>query len=278
VRSADRSWSQEQWDDADFAELFFACAGNAAGDFLVAGVTNAPSAVNGIVVLNGTTVILREGDPVDINGNGLFDDDAFLQNFGNDDFTVFEDGSVAFSCTLRNAAGTAFAQGIFKRKQGNFQRAVCFGDGSGTACPCGNNSLVGQMAGCVSSLGLAGRVDSIGIASISADTLVLQGSEVPNGPGLYFRGSALFGGPGLSFGDGLLCAGGAIIRMGVVFAAGNVSSYPGGSTPAPIHLAGLSAAGDTHYYQLWYRDSDLGYCIAASAFNTTNAIEVLWAP
>ncbi|MDZ4771959.1 MAG: CHRD domain-containing protein [Planctomycetota bacterium] len=270
--------AQEQWDDADFAACYFAHTGNAAGDYLVAGVTNAPSAVNGVVVLNGTTVILREGDPVDVDGNGLYDDNAFLQNFGNDDFTLLEDGSVAFSCTLRDAAGTAFAQGIFKRKPGNFQRALCFGDGSGTACPCANNSIVGQMAGCVNSFGLAGRLDSIGTASIAADTLVLQGSQVPNGPGLYFQGTNIFAaGAGISFGDGLICAGGTIIRMGVVFAAGNVSAYPGGTTPAPIHIAGATASGDLRTYQLWYRDGDITFCSPA-AFNLTNAIEVVWGP
>lgn len=268
---------QEMWDDTDFAECFFDQTGNTSGAYLVAGVTNAPSSVNGVVVLNGTTVVLREGDPIDIDANGLYDDDAFIQNFGDDDFTLFDDGSIAFSCTLRNGAGTAFAQGIFKRQGGNLQRAVCFGDGSGTACPCGNNSVVGQMAGCVNSIGLAGRIDSIGTASVANDTLVLQGSQVPNGPGLYFRGTSLFAGPGLSFGDGLLCAGGTIIRMGVVFASGNVSSYPGGTTPAPVHTAGLSVGGDTHYYQLWYRDGDTGYCTSAF-YNLTNAVECVWGP
>jgi hypothetical protein len=269
--------AQEQWDDTDFAACFFAQTGNAAGDYLVAGVTNAPSAVNGAVVLNGTTVILREGDPVDVDGNGLYDDNAFFQNFGNDDFTLFEDGSLAFSCTLRDAAGTAFAQGIFKRKSGNHQRALCFGDGTGTACPCGNNSIVGQMAGCVNSFGLASRIDSIGTASIAADTLVLQGSELPNGPGLYFQGTGIFGGTGIPFGDGLLCAGGVITRMGVVFASGNVSSYPGGTTPAPVHIAGGASAGNLRTYQLWYRDATPGYC-TTDTFDLTNAVEVVWSP
>lgn len=120
-------------------------------------------------------------------------------------------------------------------------------------------------------------IDSIGTASVANDTLVLQGSQVPNGPGLYFRGTSLFAGPGLSFGDGLLCAGGTIIRMGVVFASGNVSSYPGGTTPAPVHTAGLSVGGDTHYYQLWYRDGDTGYCTSAF-YNLTNAVECVWGP
>jgi hypothetical protein len=52
----------ETWDDATFADGFFAMTGNAAGDYLVAGLSNAPDAVNGVVVLNGSSVILREGD------------------------------------------------------------------------------------------------------------------------------------------------------------------------------------------------------------------------
>ncbi|MBL8857249.1 MAG: CHRD domain-containing protein [Planctomycetes bacterium] len=266
----------ESWDDADFADGFFAMAGNAAGDYVVGGLTSAPSSVNGVIVMNNSIVLLREGDPVDVNGNGLFDDDAYYNTFGNDDCVLLEDGSLYFTATLKNGAGTAFAQGVFLRRANNFQSSFCYGDGAGTACPCGNVSIVGQTAGCVNSFGLAGRLDSSGLASVSGDSLVLTGTQVPNGPGLYFQGTGSFGGGnGIPFGDGLLCAGGTIIRMGVVFAAGNTSSYPGGTTPGPINVVGFNAAGDSRTYQLWYRDGDPGFC-TVSTFNLTNAVRVVW--
>ncbi len=150
----------------------------------------------------------------------------------------------------------------------------CFGDGSGTACPCGNNSPVGASSGCLNSLGMAGRLLGAGDALVVADTLALNASNVPNGPGLYFQGTTT-GSAGIAFGDGLLCANGSIIRLGVVFASGNASSYPGGTTPGPISVGGLVLPGDTRSYQLWYRDGDPGFCSTAT-FNLTNALTVTW--
>ena len=154
--------------------------------------------------------------------------------------------------------------------------AVCSGDGSGAACPCANNSPSGSKTGCLSSLALGGKLRAQGAASVGGDTLVLHATQVPNGPGLFFQGTALGGGGlGSTFGDGFLCASGTIIRMGVVFAAGNASDYPGGSTPAPISVAGLVAPGNQRFYQVWYRDATAGFC-TPSVFNLTNALDITW--
>ena len=119
----------------------------------------------------------------------------------------------------------------------------CFGDGSATSCPCGPG-LTGS--GCPSSIFAGGALlEATGNASIQADTLVLTASNV-SGPGLFFQGDGQFvGGLGIMFGDGLLCAGGTILRMGVVFPTGATASYPGGLSPNPIHIAGATAAGHT---------------------------------
>ncbi len=155
---------------------------------------------------------------------------------------------------------------------GNVFTNFCAGDGTGTACPCANNSPVGNNDGCLSSLSLGGRLRASGTPSIAADTLALTCTQVPNGPALYFQGTAQ---SSLGFGDGLLCAGGTIIRLGVVFAAGNTSTYPSGALPL-VHVQGLDVAGNLRTYQAWYRDSAV-FC-TASTFNLTNGVQLTWAP
>ena len=157
----------------------------------------------------------------------------------------------------------------------------CPGDGSGTACPCGNNSSPAAAAGCLNSLGAPGTLRGSGTSSISADTLVLASSQIPNGPGLYFQGTTQPGsGNGVLFGDGLRCAGGTVIRLGIVQASSNSSTYPSPNPPAtnaiPIGAKGLNVAGNVRNYQLWYRDSP-SFCTAA-VFNLTNALNLTWTP
>jgi|GEM_PF-2142441 len=61
-----------------FTNTFFSVYTNA-GDTIVAGISDEPTRrFNGVVAWNNTTIILREGDPVDINANGLADDNVFV--------------------------------------------------------------------------------------------------------------------------------------------------------------------------------------------------------
>jgi hypothetical protein len=123
-------------------------------------------------------------------------------------------------------------------------------------------------------MALGGTLRGQGISSLATDSLALKSTQVPNGPALYFQGDGLFsGGAGFSFGDGLLCAGGTIVRLGVKFAAGNTSTYPGPGDPL-LSVQGGVAAGDVRHYQAWYRDA-VTYCTPAF-FNLTNAVTVNW--
>jgi hypothetical protein len=88
--------------------------GNTSGDWLIAGNTTNPDPnFDTVLVLNGTEVILREGDPVDVNGNGKFDDDAFIGNtnvgtlisgFQPDDQFITNDQVIYALVVLRNSA------------------------------------------------------------------------------------------------------------------------------------------------------------------------------
>lgn len=135
--------SAEVWDDTDFSDCFFAHTGNGVGDYLVAGVTNAASTNNGVIVYNGNQVILRENQPVDLDNDGLFDDGLYFSTFGNDDFTLSNSGEVHFTATLRDAGGTTVGQGFFRT-----QVSICNGgaiEAYGTGCG-GTNPIAPKLS------------------------------------------------------------------------------------------------------------------------------------
>jgi hypothetical protein len=161
----------------------------------------------------------------------------------------------------------------------------CFGDGSGNNCPCstaiGGTEPPGAPGnGCPNSINPSGaNLVASGLASVAADSVALQGSGMPNATCLYFQGTARFGpgGNGAAFGDGLRCAGGIVIRLGIKTNVGGTSQYPVAGDQS-ISMKGLiPPAGGLRDYQCWYRNSAL-YCIANATFNLTNGVEINWAP
>ncbi|MBL8860485.1 MAG: hypothetical protein JNK02_00595 [Planctomycetes bacterium] len=150
----------------------------------------------------------------------------------------------------------------------------CFGDGSGVACPCGNSSAVGDNVGCLSSLNVGGKLRATGCSSLSNDTVVLIGTQMPNSSALYFQGTTQAGGGnGVAFGDGKRCAAGAIIRLGTKANAAGASSYPVGADLA-VSVRGLVAVPGTRTYQVWYRNA-AAFC-TADTFNLTNGLQLTW--
>jgi Tol biopolymer transport system component len=154
--------------------------------------------------------------------------------------------------------------------------AFCAGDGTATACPCANFGALGS--GCASASQIyGGHLFALGAASVSADTFVLRGEGLLASFITYFQGTAqVNGGQGIVFGDGLLCAGGSIIRLGTKFSTGGVSGYPAAGDPA-ISIKGLiPPGGGSRTYQGWYRAA-APFC-TPDTFNMTNGLEVVWQP
>ncbi|MFN0244151.1 MAG: choice-of-anchor E domain-containing protein [Planctomycetota bacterium] len=149
----------------------------------------------------------------------------------------------------------------------------CFSQ-SWDGCPCGNTGDPGH--GCAHSLSAAGGLLGFaGKASLANDTLVLQGSGMTNGVALYFQGSAMQY-VGAIYGDGLLCTGGSLVRLGLMSNSGGASSVPGiGAPPLSVHGSVVSP-GTRRYYQVQYRNA-LSFCTSAT-FNATNAVAIEWAP
>lgn len=178
----------------------------------------------------------------------------------------------AWSSPNRNVAAT-----FYEALQGGSITPTCSGDGSGTACPCGNNGLPAR--GCQNWQSASGaELAGTGLADVSSDTVVLNVQSVPlSAACLFFQGTSLFSnGSGIVYGDGLLCVGGSITRLGVKFASGGLVAFPGVGDPALSVSGAVPAVGGLRHYQVWYRDSNL-YC-ASATFNLTNAASVVWLP
>jgi len=149
-----------------------------------------------------------------------------------------------------------------------------FCEGTGGVCPCANDNdgSLGA-AGCANGSSTGGcSLRASGTNSVGAGDLVLEAQGmVPSQPGLFFQGdNAINGGMGNSFGDGLRCAGGAVIRLEVVFGAADGA----GSTSINVGSKGGCAAGDVKRYQLWSRDPITSPC--GANYNLSNGLEVNW--
>ncbi len=152
----------------------------------------------------------------------------------------------------------------------------CFGDGTGTACPCANNSTVGNNEGCLHSLGTGGKLTATGVASLAADTVTLLGTLMPNSSALYFQGTTQqTGGNGAAFGDGKRCAGGNTVRLKTVQNVAGASQYPQAGD-ASVSVKGLVTVPGTRTYQVWFRNA-AAFCTAAT-FNLTGGLEIPWGP
>lgn len=153
--------------------------------------------------------------------------------------------------------------------------ATCFGDGTGTACPCGNFGTAGR--GCASSVSASGALLEVasGTPSTIVDSILLRASGLPStATCLFFQGTTLLAGS--VFGDGLQCTGGTVVRLATKTASSGVAFYPNGVLDAPVSVRGLlTANGGRRGYQVWYRNAAT-FC-NASTFNLTNGLRIDWA-
>lgn len=171
-------------------------------------------------------------------------------------------------------AGYSSNGGVLWIDSTNAIRTICRGDGSVQACPCNNDAPTGTDSGCLSSLGVGAQLTASGSSSLALDQLVLSGSAMPaTSTVLYIQGSAQ---TATALGDGLRCAGGALIRLGVQQNSAGTSSYPAVGD-APVSVRGqVTAPGVTRSYQAWYRDNT-NFCTAAP-YNLSNGVSVSWTP
>lgn len=238
--------------DPDSAEVFVECL-NAAGNQV--GPLQQLFQVTPANRANATTLVHRFGDfAIPPTTRTLLFSLRFIQTFGAPDGLA--DGA---SLVVYEASSAGFAS--------------CAGDGSGTPCVCGNHSGEGDFEGCLNSLGLGGKLRGTGIAAITGGSLVLHGSQMPSSTALYIQSAEpAGGGAGTVFGDGLLCAGGSVLRLGARVNAGGASQFPNpGQSLASI---GNVVTPGVRFYQVWYRNA-ANFCSPAR-YNLTNGWQVSW--
>jgi len=145
-------------------------------------------------------------------------------------------------------AGAVYVFGLVPGTPGS---ALCFGDGTGTPCPCGNDSPeAGE--GCLHSGGRGMRIVGAGSTSISADDLALAAQGCPHrNSGIFYVGRTSLA-PGAVLYDGLQCAGGDVRRFqgryqdaGTATDTDFVAQDPSGVYFQP---------GVTYTFQYWTRD------------------------
>ncbi len=149
----------------------------------------------------------------------------------------------------------------------------CFGNGAGSACPCGNESAPDAAEGCANSTGAGAVLTAGGSLSAAADDLTPLAMGLPPGqPAVLVRGDGpAVGGYGNLWQDGLLCLKGGVRRL-----TARMSDATGAASWGP----GLGASegwmpGDVVHLQVIYRDGP-GPC--GQNANATTALEVGLAP
>ncbi|MEM7517857.1 MAG: hypothetical protein AAF368_13160, partial [Planctomycetota bacterium] len=163
----------------------------------------------------------------------------------------------------------------------------CFGDGSGAACPCNNNSSPGHNGGCAHAGGEGAVLVGIGDPSVSSDTLHmdLTGASM-NSYALLLSadnqrpivgGCAGCGSPAF---DGLSCAGGNMLRHGSRFTNASGNTVDGwGDTAGPaggLISAGGFTSGQTRHFFAMFRTGMAATCMSGQ--NSSNGISVTMLP
>jgi hypothetical protein len=234
--------STELWDDTTFTAGFFAHTGNGVGDYIIGGVTNIGATSDGVLVLNGERVVMREGEPIDLDGNGFFDDDLFISTMGNDDVFLADDRTMYVVVTMRNGAGTAAGEAILRRDLANgVGSTYCTTEANSTGAPAyigGEGSATAPYALTLSVCQLPASSNGYFIVSRDQGVVVNPGGQ----QGSICVASTAMG----RYSNSVLMSGPA----GTVSLVLDLTAIPQptGSVPA--------MAGDTWNWQYWYRDAN----------------------
>lgn len=267
-----RSGDPVDSDQVGVSAIGFGAACNRVGDWAVSCSTTEASTTNDVVVLNNE-IVLREGDPVDVDGDGLFDDDAFLGE-ASPSFSTFldlwltDDLALYFVARLRDGSGGDLGKAVMRLQLPSLD--FCEGsDGAMAFCPCASGRLD---TGCdlpQASGGVRLSVVEQQAAVQNRATLSGTGYSTMGAPtSVVIRSSSLDPLTPVVFGDGLRCVSNPFVRLSADVAVGGVSTH------VIPHEASLGS-GD-FYYQLLFRSGPASYCDPTAAFNLSSGRVLTW--
>ena len=154
---------------------------------------------------------------------------------------------------------------------------MCFGDGTGGACPCGNVGAPGR--GCENSVATGGALLEAS-GHVSPDNVVLISTgERATAISIFMQGNVMIA--PVTFGDGLRCLNG-IKRLATKTAVGGAVAFPEGAEPSVTTRAAAlgqpNPPGSTRWYQTYYRDGAAAFCAppVGDSFNSTNMVQITW--
>ncbi len=199
--------------------------------------------------------------------------------WGNHNTVVFDpnDAHVFWSFGSYARSSNRWGTWITKHELGAPGELVCGGDGHDlavtTPCPCGNFGA--RFHGCGNSVDAAGAfLETTG--TLALDDVTLFASGMPVGAATLFFAGNQFETGGAPFGDGVRCAGGALVRMRLVANQAGAAEFPEAGDPPLSTATGLAVGSGTYaWYQVAYRNTAAAFC-PPSTLNATNGVRILW--
>jgi hypothetical protein len=244
-----------------YGDTIWAVAGNGLGDWVLGANTDEPNlARNEVIVWNGT-VVAREGDPVDVDGNGQFDDGAFLGRgtptlsaFQPSDLRLTDSNTLYFLANLNDGAGNDLGSAPAFGTPDVLIRVSLNPCGAVAYCTAGTttNGCVPSISGTGTPSGSSGSGFSISIAAVEGQKtgLIFYGI---NGPVAisWSAGSSSF-----------LCVKTPTQRTPAQFSGGTAGACDGSLAidwnayiaANPGALGTPYVGGETVWSQAWFRD------------------------
>ena len=321
-------WNQEAYLKASNAAGSYLFGGDLviAGDVLVVGSSNDSSCSRGIDpdqsictggTFSGSTYVFRR------NGT-MWSQDSYLKASNAAAFDGFgvslgysagtlvvgapqedSDATGVGGDSLNDLARGAGAAYVFNLECGPPPPVdLCSGDGGNqsgcTNCPCGNNTTIGTIGGCLNSVGNSARLFASGDASVSLPVgdltdlrFALTGAP-PSALCILVSGGAvaplnqsnpcfsLQSGLQASKFDGLRCAVADVRRHGSRAsdpsgAVGQIGAAWGGSDGPPAGIANAGfLGGETRFFQAIHRENSMLSCMRG--LNTSQAVKIVFIP